>query len=154
VRTALVSIGGFGAMAVFGGAALCFAQGVAGTINTAAGNGSLGFSGDSGPATSARLSAPDGLALDKMGTLFIVDNGNHRIRKVDRSGVISTFAGNGSSGFSGDGGPATSVTLSWGFNGHLGIAVDSSGNLYIADLSNQRVRRVDSQGIISTAPAR
>jgi uncharacterized protein (TIGR03437 family) len=150
LRTVLASISGLGVLAVTGGPTLCFAQGVAGTINTVAGSGSLGFAGDGGPATSARLSAPDGLALDKTGNLFIVDNGNNRIRKVDKSGVISTVAGNGSSGFSGDGGPAISATFSWGFNGHLGIAVDSSGNLYIADLSNERVRKVDSNGIITT----
>ncbi len=150
LRTALVSISGLAAFVVFGGRTLCFAQGAAGTINTVAGNGSLGFSGDGGPAAGARLSAPDGLAIDRMGNLFIVDNGNRRIRKVDKSGVITTVAGSGGSGFSGDGGPATGATFSWGFNGHLGIAVDGAGNLYIPDLSNQRVRKVDPQGIITT----
>ncbi|HLY17946.1 MAG TPA: IPT/TIG domain-containing protein [Bryobacteraceae bacterium] len=150
LRTAFVSIGGLAAFAVFGRQPLCFAQGATGTINTIAGNGDLGFGGDGGPAISAKISAPDGLALDKSGNLFIVDNGNNRIRKVDKSGLITTFAGNGSSGFAGDGGPATSAEFAWGFNGHLGIGVDSSGNLYIADLSNQRVRMVDSQGIIRT----
>src|SRR5271165_2819256 len=150
LRTALVSITGLAVLAVFGGRTPCFAQSVAGTIGTVAGNGSLGFSGDGGPAASAQLSSPDGLALDRMGNLFIVDAGNHRVRKVDTSGVISTVAGNGSGGFSGDGGPAIGATFSWGFNGHLGIALDSSGNLYIPDLSNQRVRKVDSKGIITT----
>jgi uncharacterized protein (TIGR03437 family) len=82
--------------------------------------------------------------------LFIVDAGNTRIRKVTPAGVISTVAGSGSTGFAGDGGPATAAKFSWGFNGHLGIAVDSSGNLYIPDLSNQRVRKVDPTGIVTT----
>jgi uncharacterized protein (TIGR03437 family) len=150
LRAALVSIGGFAALAIFSGQSLCFAQAAKGTINTVAGSGGLGFSGDSGPATSAHLSSPDGLAFDKMGNLYFVDNGNNRIRKVDRSGVISTVAGNGKTGFSGDGGPAIYATFSWGFNGHLGIAVDGSGNLYIPDLSNERVRKVDTNGNIST----
>lgn len=88
-----VSISAFAAFAVLGGWALCLAQGVAGTINTIAGDGSLGFAGDDGQATSARLAAPDGLAIDKTGNLFIVDNGNKRIRKVSTSGIISTVAG-------------------------------------------------------------
>jgi uncharacterized protein (TIGR03437 family) len=150
LRTAFVSIGGLAALAVFSGRPLCFAQSAAGTINTVAGDGSMGFAGDGGPATSARLSSPDGLAFDKMGNMFIVDNGNNRIRKVDSSGVITTVAGTGKTGFSGDGGAATNATFSWGFNGHLGIAVDGSGNLYIPDLSNERVRRVDTNGIITT----
>jgi uncharacterized protein (TIGR03437 family) len=150
LRTVFASLAGIAALAVCGGRVLCGAQNAAGTINTFAGKGGLGFSGDGGPATSAQLSSPNGLAVDKAGNLFIVDAGNHRIRKVDTSGIISTVAGNGGTGFSGDGGPATSATFSWGFNGHLGIAVDGSGNLYIPDLSNQRVRKVDSNGIITT----
>ena len=150
LRTLCASIGGFAALAVCGGRTLSFAQGVTGTIDTVVGNGNLGFSGDGGPAASAQISSPDGLAIDKMGNLFIVDAGNHRIRKVTPAGVISTVAGNGSSGFSGDGGPATQAEFSWGFNGHLGIAVDRSGNLYIPELSNQRVRKVDSAGIVTT----
>lgn len=150
LRTPFVSITGFAALAAFGGRTNCFAQSVAGTINTVVGNGSLGFSGDGGPADSARLSSPNGLAVDNLGNLFIVDAGNTRIRKVTASGLISTVAGNGSNGFSGDGGSATAAEFSWGFNGHLGIAVDSSGNLYIPDLSNQRVRKVDSAGNITT----
>ena len=150
VRTALILIGGLVALAACGERSACFAQGVAGTINTVAGNGSLGFSGDGGPAASAQIFSPNGLALDKTGNLFIVDAGNHRIRKVTASGLISTVAGNGSSGFSGDGGPAANAEFAWGFNGHLGIAVDRSGNLYIPDLSNERVRKVDSSGTITT----
>src|SRR5579862_1482934 len=91
-------------LAVMGSDAVCFAQAAAGTINTFAGDGSLGFAGDGGPAISARLSSPNGLAADKAGNLFIVDAGNRRVRKVTPSGVISTVAGSGDSGFSGDGG--------------------------------------------------
>jgi len=123
---------------------------VPGAINTVAGNGTHGFSGDLGPATSAQLYSPDGVAADKMGNLFIVDSGNYRIRKVTAAGVISTVAGNGSRGFSGDGGPATSAAFAPSFSGHLGIAVDGSGNLYIPDYGNQRVRKVDSAGVITT----
>jgi hypothetical protein len=108
-----------------------------GIISTVAGKG-LGFSGDGGPAVSAQISSPNGLATDKAGNLFIVDAGNRRVRKVNTAGIISTVAGSGNSGFSGDGGPATAATFSWGFNGHLGIAVDSGGSLYIPDMSNQR----------------
>src|SRR5579871_4354753 len=127
----------------------CFGQQTAGNITTFAGAG-LGFGGDNGPAASAELFAPDGLAVDKSGNVYIVDSGNHRIRKVDTHGIITTIAGNGKSGFAGDNGPATSAEFSWGFNGHLGIAVDSHGNLYIPDMSNQRVRKVDAAGNITT----
>ena len=109
-----------------------------GIITTVAGNGSSGFSGDGGPAISASLSGPIGVALDGTGNLFFADAGNNRIRKVDTSGIISTVAGNGSFGFSGDGGPATSASLSFPF----GVALDGSGNLFIADFSNSRIRKV------------
>jgi sugar lactone lactonase YvrE len=96
-----------------------------------------GFSGDCGPATSAQLEYPNGLAVDSAGDLFIADQVNHRVRKVTLGGVISTVAGNGTSGFSGDCGPAGAAQL----NGPTGIAVDTAGNLYISDGSS-RVRRV------------
>jgi uncharacterized protein (TIGR03437 family) len=150
LKAAFVSITGLAALAVFAGPTLCFAQSTPGMINTDAGNGGLGFSGDGGMATGAKLSSPNGLVVDNQGNLYIVDAGNTRIRKVTPASVISTVAGNGSHGFSGDGGPATAASFSWGFNGHLGIAVDSSGNLYIPDTSNQRVRKVDTSGNIST----
>ena len=119
-----------------------------GVITTVAGDGTSGFSGDGGPATSASLGGPSGVAVDASGNLFIADASNHRARRVDVStGVISTVAGNDSLGFSGDGGPATSASL----NIPYGVAVDASGNLLIADTFNLRVRRVDaSTGVITT----
>jgi hypothetical protein len=117
-----------------------------GTITTVAGSGTYGFSGDGGPAISANLGSPDGLAVDTAGNLYIADLYNRRIRKVDSSGMISTVAGNGAYGFSGDGGPATGASLS----NPTGVAVDRTGNVYIADQGNQRIRKVDITGRIST----
>jgi uncharacterized protein (TIGR03437 family) len=174
----------------------------AGIISTVAGNGSPGFAGDGGPATGAQLQDPQGLAIDSAGNLYIADNRNNRVRKVNTAGIISTVAGNGAvvasgdhgqataatvpgptglafdaagnlyisedgtdirkvdptgiittvagqnknRGFSGDGGPATSATL----RSPIGVAVDSSGNLYIADSENGRIRKVNAAGIITT----
>jgi sugar lactone lactonase YvrE len=118
----------------------------AGVIGTVAGNGTKGSSGDGGPATSAQLMGPTGVALDSAGNLFIADYGDNRIRMVTPGGVISTVAGNGTTGFSGDGGPATSAQLYH----PEGVAVDSAGNLLIADSSNNRIRMVNSAGVIST----
>jgi len=117
-------------------------------ITTVAGNDTQGFSGDGGPATSAELHLPTGVALDSSENLFIADWGNNRIRRVDAvTQVISTVAGNGSQGFSGDGGPATSAELCAPY----GVAVDSSGNLFIADYCNNCIRRVDAvTQVIST----
>jgi NHL repeat-containing protein len=115
-----------------------------GTITTVAGNGKPGFSGDGGPATQARLSFPAGLAVDAKGNLFIVTDG--RVRKVGPDGIIATVAGTGVEGLSGDAGPATQARL----NTPVGLAADSGGNLFIADHRNQRVRKVDSNGIITT----
>ena len=117
-----------------------------GTITTFAGTGEPGFSGDGGPAVQARLSRPGDIAVDGAGNLFIADRFNHRIRKVDSSGVITTIAGTGERGYSGDGGPAVQARLSR----PSGIAVDGAGNLFIADLNNHRIRKVDSSGIITT----
>lgn len=107
-----------------------------------------GFSGDNGPATDARLNGPAGLAVDAHGDLFIADYFNHRVRKVAPDGVITTVAGTGTAGFSGDGGKATDARL----GGPVGLAVDSTGNLYITEYSgNHRVRKVDAvTGIITT----
>jgi sugar lactone lactonase YvrE len=118
----------------------------AGFITTVAGNGLAGFSGDGGPATAASLADPFAVAVDVSGNLFIADRDNQRIRKVDIDGVITTVAGNGMAGFSGDGGSATAASLYFPF----GVAVDDAGNLYIADRNNQRIRRVDPAGVITT----
>jgi hypothetical protein len=115
-------------------------------IDTVAGNGSWGYSGDGGPATEAMLSYPRGVAVDASGNIYIADLYNHRIRKVDTSGIITTVAGNGDEGYSGDGGPATEAMLDFPF----GVAVDASGNIYIGDTHNYRIRKVDTSGIITT----
>lgn len=117
-----------------------------GIITTVAGNGTNGFSGDGGPATNASLAAPTGLAVDANGNLFIADPYNGRIRKVDTKGTITTIAGTGIFGFSGDGGLATNADLRYPY----GVAVDANGNLFIADLHNHRIRKVTSNGIITT----
>jgi len=119
-----------------------------GIITTVAGNGTFSFSGDGGPATSATLAGPFGVAVDVSGNPFIADTFNNRIRRVDAAtGIITTAAGNGTFGFSGDGGLATSATL----GGPFGVAVDCSGNVFIADTSNNRIRRADAAtGIITT----
>ena len=108
----------------------------AGIITTVAGNGAFGYTGDSGPATSATLSYPQGVAVDVAGNLYIADNGNYVVRKVNTAGTISTFAGNGANGYSGDLGPATSAALL----GAIGVAIDKKGNVYISD-GNLVVRR-------------
>ncbi len=115
-------------------------------ITTVAGNGSLGFSGDGGSATNAQLNSPGSIVVDQFGNIFIADTSNRRVRKVDTNGIITTIAGTGSSGFTGDGGTATNATL----NLPQGVAVDGFGNLFIADLNNSRIRKVDTNGIIST----
>ena len=113
-----------------------------GLIATAAGNGAQGYGGDGGAATNASLSWPAGLAVDRAGNLFISDHGNNRIRAVRTNGIITTVAGNGTGGYSGDGGAATEASL----NGPFGVAVDNAGNLFIADASNGRVRKVGLAG--------
>ena len=110
-----------------------------GVITTVAGNGNQGFSGDGGPATSASLFAPTGVAVDAAGNLYIADYGNNRIRSVS-NGVITTIAGDGSRGYAGAGGPATME----GLNGPDGLAVDLAGNLYIADTGDYRILKVSN----------
>ena len=117
-----------------------------GTITTVAGNGTAAFCGDHGPAASACLSGPTSVAVDAAGDLFIADTGNHRIRKVDATGTITTVAGHGTAAFCGDGGPATSASL----HNPLGVAVDAAGSLFIADSWNHVVRKVDASGTITT----
>jgi hypothetical protein len=117
-----------------------------GIITTVAGNGAAGFSGDGGSATRASVGSPSAVAVDGDGVLYIAQSGPiSRIRKVDRNGVISTVAGNGTADFTGDGGPATSASL----NIPIAVAVDGSGNIYVAEMRN-RVRKVDVNGIITT----
>lgn len=117
----------------------------AGTINTIAGTATVGFSGDGGPASSAQIDGPTGVAYDAGGNLYFADELNHRVRKINAAGVISTIAGNGATTFSGDGGPATDAGLDpWG------LATDGAGNVYVADSANARVRKISTSGVITT----
>jgi gliding motility-associated-like protein len=117
-----------------------------GIVTTYAGTGIGGYSGDGGPATAAKINHPNGLDIDAAGNLFFADQYNNVIRKISSSGVISTFAGTGIFGYSGDGGPATAAKLGQATNVKLG----SAGDLYITDYSNNRVRKVDGGGVITT----
>ncbi|MBI4875958.1 MAG: hypothetical protein HY822_15080 [Acidobacteria bacterium] len=117
-----------------------------GTITTVAGNGFVGRTGDGDAATGARLNAPQGVAVDAAGNLYIADTSNFVIRKVTPDGIIRTVAGTGTPGFSGDGGPATQATLNY----PRSVVVNGAGNLFIADSHNARVRLVTAQGIITT----
>ena len=116
-----------------------------GIITTVAGGGANGL-GDGGAATNASLSEPSDVAVDASGNLFIADEGDYRIRKVNTNGIIVTVAGNGTNGFSGDGGAATNASLCL----PRGVAMDASGNLFIADMNNNRIRKVNTNGIITT----
>ncbi len=118
-----------------------------GVITTVAGMiGQFGFSGDGGIATSAKLNFPTGIGVDTNGNLYICDKENHRIRKVDVSGNITTVAGNGTEGSDGDGGQAISAQL----NTPQGVVIDANGNLYICDDLNNKIRKVTTNGIIAT----
>ena len=120
----------------------------AGNISTVAGNFMEGFAGDGGQATAAELQCPSGVAIDAAGNLYIADEFNQVIRKVSTAGIISTIAGTpGTTGFSGDGGAATAAT----FTDPNDVVVDSLGNLYVADSGNNRVRKIDTNGVITTA---
>jgi sugar lactone lactonase YvrE len=128
------------------------------TINTAAivtnyagngfgaGTGTGGYTGDGNPATSAELFIPQGIVRDTFGNTYVADAGNHVVRKINASGVITTFAGTGTAGSGGDGSPATGATL----NFPVGVAIDTSGNVYISDFNANVVRKVNTSGIIST----
>ena len=122
--------------------------GTNGIITTVAGWWPYPFGGDGGPATSATLNQPVGIVTDASGNLYIADYGNHRVRRVDAAtGIIDTYAGNGTPAYAGDGGPATGASL----NHPVSLAFDSGGNLLIADSGNNCIRRVDSaSGIITT----
>ncbi len=118
----------------------------AGIISTVAGNGTAGYSGDNAAATAATLHFPYGVAVDHAGNLYIADNYNNVIRKVNTTGIITTFAGPGIATTLGDGGPATAAYLS----SPASVAVDKNGNVFIADMGNGRIRKVDATGTITT----
>ncbi len=118
----------------------------AGIISTIAGNGVAGYSGDNGPATNAKLNLPYGLAIDKFGNIYFPEVLNYCVRKINTSGVISTIAGNGTYGFSGDGGSATAAQ----FRYPGGIAISDTGDIFVADYQNHRIRKINSAGIINT----
>ncbi len=117
-----------------------------GTLTTIAGTGTGSYGGDGGLATTAQLVGPQAVTIDDSGNLYIADTTNHRVRKVDAAGIISTVAGTGSAGYTGDNAAATAAQLS----DPSGVAVDGSGNLYIADKSNHCIRRVGTNGVITT----
>jgi sugar lactone lactonase YvrE len=118
----------------------------AGIIKTFAGNGLSGYSGDGVPATSTSINTPQGLNFDKLGRLFVADYNNNRIRRIDTTGIITTVAGNGTYGYTGDSGPATNAEM----KNPSCVVLDTSGNIYIGDWGNNRVRKVDVFGTIST----
>ncbi len=117
-----------------------------GIITTIAGTGVLGFSGDNGPATAAQVNYPYSIALDAYGNIYFGDGGNARLRKIDIGGTITTIAGNGTLGYTGDNIPATAAE----FNNVCGMAIDVSGNIYVADFDNNRIRKIDTTGIITS----
>ncbi len=117
-----------------------------GIITTVAGTMFRDYGGDGGPATEAKLHTPKGMAVDSTGNLYIADSGNHRIRKVDTNGIITTIAGTGQRGYNGDGIPADEATLNW----PDGLVLDNAGNIYFSDSQNYRVRKISVNGIIST----
>ncbi len=137
----------FVAMFLFASAASALAQ----TVTTIAGNGATGFlsgsyGGDGGPATAALLYYPGGLGYDAAGNLYVADSRNHRIRKIDATGIITTFAGTGVTGYNGDGGPATAAEMGYPES----IVFDAAGNIYFSDRWDACVRKIDAAGIITT----
>ena len=117
-----------------------------GIITTLTGNRYPGYSGDNGPAVDAQLSSPGAVAVDSNGNIYIADTGNYAIRKISTNGIITTVAGSGMWGYSGDNGPATSAQLA----SPSGVAVDAGGNIYIADSKFSSIRKVSVNGIITT----
>jgi uncharacterized protein (TIGR03437 family) len=117
-----------------------------GNVTTVAGNGLVSYSGDGGLAAKAQLNAPQGVAIDAAGNIYVADTANNVVRKVAANGNIANFAGNASAGSNGDGGAATAAQL----NGPQGLAVDSAGNVFIADTLNNKIRKVASNGTISS----
>ena len=115
-------------------------------ISTYAGTGTAGYSGDGSVATQAQINRPVGLAADSAGNLYLAEELNNRVRKVDSSGIITTLAGNGSAGFGGDGAAAAAAQL----NGPLGVCVAPSGDIYVTDQGNKRVRKISPAGTITT----
>lgn len=120
----------------------------AGIITTVAGNGMGGFSGDGGSATAASIEVPFSVSVDASGNLYIAEYDGYRIRRVDSNGIITTFAGTGTSGYSGDGGPAAQAQIGLSFH----IALDSKGNLYLTDEANNRIRKVTGSPTTTALP--
>ena len=119
---------------------------VAGAATTIAGIGERGYAGDGGPAVEAQLRRPKGIAVDTAGNVYVGDHTDHRVRRIDTTGMISTIAGTGERGYAGDGGPAVKAQL----DGPSGIAVDSAGTVYVAEKYKGRVRKIDVHGLITT----
>ena len=140
--------GRFSALPSGGGGCRIVRVGKDGALSVIAGTGVCGYNGDNRPAVSAQLDDPNGIAFDSAGNLYFSDSNNHRIRRIDRTGIIATVAGTGTAGFSGDGGPGTQAQLNLPF----GIAMAPGNLLYIADGGSHRVRLLSlSDGIIKTA---
>lgn len=118
-----------------------------GIITTVAGNGTPGYGGDGGPATAAQLNSPQSVKVDTAGNIYITDRGNYVVRKVNTSGIITTFAGNNTVGYSGDGGPATAAQMEWPAD----VAIDSAGNIFISDYTHHVIRKVGKNDTITTA---
>ena len=121
-------------------------MGTNGIISTIAGAMGHTFSGDGNAATSAAVNNPSGVTVDAAGDLFIADKSNNRIRMIDTNGIITTIAGNGTNGYSGDGGAATNASLDWPYS----VSLDAAGNVFIAADYNTVIRKVSTNGIIST----
>ena len=115
-------------------------------VFTFAGTGEAGAGGDGGLATEAQFTFPTDPAVDGVGNVYVADSGNHRIRRIDTEGVITTIAGTEVRGFGGDGGPATEAR----FDAPTDLSVDGSGNVYVTDLTAIRIRRIDAEGVITT----